>query len=209
MHNNRSHPLLEQVPLTVSPFVSLPTATTLSYNYKTMPSSIPPSSKLSLKHIMNDEDPDAFSPPYNVSSPSHPSTPSNASLSVNLSSPSNASSSSPASAPVYSAPQVLIRTCRELVDYLVEVEKRGREDIAAFDQQRREERLMERRRIAPGWLDRAERILEPERVATNQEQQPPTASAAAAPQAAPSEPPTLQLDAAGEQLDKAFGDLSL
>ncbi|KAF4457762.1 hypothetical protein F53441_386 [Fusarium austroafricanum] len=39
-----SHPLLEQVPLTVSPFVSLPTATTLSYNYKTMPSNIPPSS---------------------------------------------------------------------------------------------------------------------------------------------------------------------
>lgn len=35
--------MLEQVPLTVSPFVSLPTATTLSYNYKTMPSSIPPS----------------------------------------------------------------------------------------------------------------------------------------------------------------------
>ena len=35
--------MLEQVPLTVSPFVSLPTATTLSYNYKTMPSNIPPS----------------------------------------------------------------------------------------------------------------------------------------------------------------------
>ncbi|KAM0381245.1 hypothetical protein ACHAPY_005448 [Fusarium culmorum] len=45
MHDNkRTHPLLEQVPLTVSPFVSLPTATTLSYNYKTMPSNIPPSS---------------------------------------------------------------------------------------------------------------------------------------------------------------------
>jgi hypothetical protein len=38
------HHLLEQVPLTVSPFVSIPTATTLSYNYKTMPSTIPPSS---------------------------------------------------------------------------------------------------------------------------------------------------------------------
>ncbi|KAK7432442.1 hypothetical protein QQZ08_001007 [Neonectria magnoliae] len=44
MHNGRSHPLLEQVPLTVSPFVSLPAATTLSYNYKTMPSALPPSS---------------------------------------------------------------------------------------------------------------------------------------------------------------------
>ncbi|KAH7165784.1 hypothetical protein EDB81DRAFT_754506 [Dactylonectria macrodidyma] len=44
MHSGRSHPLLEQVPLTVSPFVSLPAATTLSYNYKTMPSALPPSS---------------------------------------------------------------------------------------------------------------------------------------------------------------------
>ncbi|KAF3358802.1 hypothetical protein VdG1_02714 [Verticillium dahliae VDG1] len=42
MYNNRSH-LLDQVPLTVSPFVSIPTATTLSYNYKAMPSALPPS----------------------------------------------------------------------------------------------------------------------------------------------------------------------
>jgi hypothetical protein len=38
------HPLLAQVPLTVSPFVSLPTATTLPYTYKTLPSTLPPSS---------------------------------------------------------------------------------------------------------------------------------------------------------------------
>ncbi|KAH7383446.1 hypothetical protein BKA64DRAFT_712327 [Cadophora sp. MPI-SDFR-AT-0126] len=44
MHDNRTHPLLAQVPLTVSPFVSLPTATTLPYTYKTLPSSLPPSS---------------------------------------------------------------------------------------------------------------------------------------------------------------------
>lgn len=39
-----SHPLLEQVPLTVSPFVSLPTSTTLPYTYKSLPSTLPPSS---------------------------------------------------------------------------------------------------------------------------------------------------------------------
>lgn len=44
MHDNRTHPLLAQVPLTVSPFVSLPTATTLPYTYKTLPSSLPQSS---------------------------------------------------------------------------------------------------------------------------------------------------------------------
>ncbi|CZT50437.1 uncharacterized protein RSE6_11419 [Rhynchosporium secalis] len=44
MHDNRTHPLLAQVPLTVSPFVSLPAATTLPYTYKTLPSTLPPSS---------------------------------------------------------------------------------------------------------------------------------------------------------------------
>jgi hypothetical protein len=39
-----THPLLAQVPLTVSPFVSLPTATTLPYTYKTLPSTLPQSS---------------------------------------------------------------------------------------------------------------------------------------------------------------------
>jgi hypothetical protein len=39
-----THPLLAQVPLTVSPFVSLPTANTLPYTYKTLPSTLPPSS---------------------------------------------------------------------------------------------------------------------------------------------------------------------
>ncbi|KAI2609233.1 hypothetical protein GGR54DRAFT_380375 [Hypoxylon sp. NC1633] len=41
MRDDRTHPLLAQVPLTVSPFVSLPTAATLPYTYKTMPSTLP------------------------------------------------------------------------------------------------------------------------------------------------------------------------
>ncbi|TVY40308.1 hypothetical protein LOCC1_G005418 [Lachnellula occidentalis] len=44
MHDNKPHPLLAQVPLTVSPFVSLPASTTLPYTYKTLPSTLPPSS---------------------------------------------------------------------------------------------------------------------------------------------------------------------
>src|SRR5215471_14088873 len=37
------HPLLAQIPLTVSPFISLPTAITLPYTYKSVPSTLPPS----------------------------------------------------------------------------------------------------------------------------------------------------------------------
>ncbi|KAH9909490.1 hypothetical protein F4778DRAFT_711679 [Xylariomycetidae sp. FL2044] len=42
MRDDRTHPLLAQVPLTVSPFVTLPTAATLPYTYKAMPSTLPP-----------------------------------------------------------------------------------------------------------------------------------------------------------------------
>ncbi|KAI1485878.1 hypothetical protein F5X96DRAFT_682463 [Biscogniauxia mediterranea] len=41
MRDDRTHPLLAQVPLTVSPFVKLPTAATLPYTYKSMPSTLP------------------------------------------------------------------------------------------------------------------------------------------------------------------------
>lgn len=36
--------MLAQIPLTVSPFISLPTATTLPYTYKSLPSTLPQSS---------------------------------------------------------------------------------------------------------------------------------------------------------------------
>ncbi|KAI1812871.1 hypothetical protein GGS20DRAFT_555986, partial [Poronia punctata] len=41
IRDDRTHPLLAQVPLTVSPFVMLPTAATLPYTYKSMPSTLP------------------------------------------------------------------------------------------------------------------------------------------------------------------------
>ncbi|KAF2971879.1 hypothetical protein GQX73_g1704 [Xylaria multiplex] len=44
MRDDRTHPLLAQIPLTVSPFVTLPTAATLPYTYKNMPSTLPPPS---------------------------------------------------------------------------------------------------------------------------------------------------------------------
>ncbi|CAJ2507589.1 Uu.00g087750.m01.CDS01 [Anthostomella pinea] len=42
MRDDRSHSYLAQVPLTVSPFVTLPTAATLPYTYKRMPSTLSP-----------------------------------------------------------------------------------------------------------------------------------------------------------------------
>ncbi|KAF1833962.1 hypothetical protein BDW02DRAFT_551361 [Decorospora gaudefroyi] len=43
MHDEHPHPLLTQIPLTLSPFLSLPTSVPLPYSYKTLPSTLPPS----------------------------------------------------------------------------------------------------------------------------------------------------------------------
>ncbi|KAK4175160.1 hypothetical protein QBC36DRAFT_312275 [Triangularia setosa] len=71
MHDNRSHPLLQQVPLTVSPFVNLPTATTLPYTYKPMPSALPPSAS----GITSDSSGEANQPKYVVSPSGHAAHP--------------------------------------------------------------------------------------------------------------------------------------
>ncbi|KAH8733822.1 hypothetical protein BGZ61DRAFT_585583 [Ilyonectria robusta] len=73
MHNGRSHPLLEQVPLTVSPFVSLPAATTLSYTYRSMPSALPPSA-LDIAPI-SDDPAGQPKPKYVISSTGHAAHP--------------------------------------------------------------------------------------------------------------------------------------
>ncbi|TIA12160.1 hypothetical protein D6C81_07666 [Aureobasidium pullulans] len=63
--------LLAQVPLTVSPFVTLPKAPTLPHNYANIPSTLPPS-------ILNTDSDDPSAPPTYVTSGTgfraHPST---------------------------------------------------------------------------------------------------------------------------------------
>lgn len=42
-HCAESHPLLQQTPLSVNPFIDLPKAPTLPHNYASLPSTLPPS----------------------------------------------------------------------------------------------------------------------------------------------------------------------
>lgn len=43
MNSDRSHPLLQQTPLSVNPFIDLPKAPTLPHNYASIPSTLPQS----------------------------------------------------------------------------------------------------------------------------------------------------------------------
>ncbi|KAF2721139.1 hypothetical protein K431DRAFT_320604 [Polychaeton citri CBS 116435] len=43
MHDERTHPLLQQTALSVNPYLNLPSAPTLPHNYASLPSTLPPS----------------------------------------------------------------------------------------------------------------------------------------------------------------------
>lgn len=122
------------MPLTVSPFVSLPTATTLSYNYKTMPSNIPPSS-LGIPTASEGSDlSDQPKPRFIVSNSGHAAH-----------------------------PEDIIGSCRALSAHLDKMQEEADRELKEFEDRKKERDLAEKRRVAPGWLDSESRMLEPER----------------------------------------------
>lgn len=72
LHMTGTHPLLAQVPLTVSPFTNLPTSITLPYTYKAMPSTLPTSAT----GVTSATDPESSEKPrYVVSQSGHAAHP--------------------------------------------------------------------------------------------------------------------------------------
>ncbi|KAL3458536.1 hypothetical protein BJX64DRAFT_266352 [Aspergillus heterothallicus] len=173
----RPHPLLAQVPLTVSPFINLPTTVTLPYTYKSVPSTLPPSV------TVDPSNPDA-KPRYVISS----------------------------SGEHAASPEDILASCRALEQHLSKTKadsdkaiKEWQESISARD-------LAEKRRVAPGWLDRDEKLLQPSNAPSNRlSQSQPSQSLLddAASDAAAAELPSMAARNEGEELDRAFGGLDV
>ncbi|KAL1836240.1 hypothetical protein VTJ49DRAFT_5402 [Mycothermus thermophilus] len=146
MHD-RTHPFLQQVPLTVSPFVNLPTATTLPYRYKPMPSTLPPSILGSLATVDSDASSSTPDPQTTTGNESHKPK--------YVTSPSGQAAH----------PDDILASCRALHDHVSRLVAQAERDLAAADERIRARELAEKRRVAPGWLDSDARLLEPERPA--------------------------------------------
>ncbi|PSR76406.1 hypothetical protein BD289DRAFT_456985 [Coniella lustricola] len=150
MHDSRTHPLLAQVPLTVSPFINLPTSTTLPYTYKPMPSTLPPSAT-------------------GITSTTGSSS---------INSTSTSTSTNPATAadgtakPQYvlspsghaAHPDDIIASCHALQAHVAKLQADAEKELQELDERIRARELAEKRRVAPGWLDSEARLLEPEKV---------------------------------------------
>ncbi|CCF39296.1 hypothetical protein CH063_10163 [Colletotrichum higginsianum] len=195
MYNNRSHPLLEQVPLTVSPFISLPAATTLSYNYKAMPSALPPSATGVPAAVTDDAAAAAGGnnggggdgssnnkPKYVISQSGHAAHPDD-----------------------------IIASCRALQAHITKMQEDAERDLRALETRIQERELAEKRRVAPGWLDSEARILEPERAGGGGSEAEEAAAAAAAARETSAVAGTseMPLNDQGAELDRVFGGLSM
>lgn len=173
------HPLLEQVPLTVSPFVSLPTATTLSYNYKTMPSNIPPSA-LGIPTAADDSSSEQPGTRFIVSATGHAAS-----------------------------PHEILESCHALLCHVTQLQSDAERELRQFEDRIKERDLAEKRKVAPGWLDSDSRLLEPERAPASPAQQSTSPAAHPGQHRhGAAGPPSTEHDE-GAELDKAFGGMGL
>ncbi|EOD53003.1 hypothetical protein GTA08_BOTSDO01239 [Neofusicoccum parvum] len=138
MHEDHPHPLLAQIPLTVSPFVSLPTATPLPYTYKQLPSTLPPS----VTDAPPPADDAAQAPQQQQQKPAYVQS---------------------ASGQHAAHPDDIIASCRALQAHLTRLTDDARATLRRWDDGIRERDLAEKRRVAPGWLDEEVKMLVPER----------------------------------------------
>lgn len=193
-----------QVPLTVSPFINLPTATTLPYTYKAMPSTLPPS----VTGITSTAGTDGGGSSADPSSNNNPGRPRYV-----VSSSGHAAH-----------PDDIVASCRALQAHVEALQANAESELRALDERIRARELAEKRRVAPGWLDSEARLLEPERKAEGAQDPAPvgvghTSTMPSAGSAAwvaghghghgPGGEMEMAVPDVGDQLDRAFGNLAL
>lgn len=111
------------------------------------------------------------------------------------------------------SPEEIIASCQALQAHIQKTQEDAEEKIREWERSLKEHELAEKRRVAPGWLDRDEKILQPNRtslVGTPNTQEPNynIMDQQEEPQQQGDEAPPRQ-DHAGDELDRAFGGMGL
>lgn len=174
-----AHSLLQQLPLSVSPFIHLPTAVTLPYSYQTLPLSLPPSSTA----------PPTQQAPILAASASASASSTPQASGGYIVSPSGTFSTSPAA---------VINSCQNLISHIHTQQKNAEQSLRDWEKGIEDRELMEKRRVAPGYLDTGTRILEPIRRGTGVSP-PPVGSPGGG----------KVDDRGGEEMDRVFGKMKV
>jgi len=105
-------------------------------------------------------------------------------------------------------PDEVVASCTALERHLDKTASEADALIKKWEEGVRERELAEKRRVAPGWLDRDEKMLEPERKQSSTELMKDTQSKVQDDRGGRMQgPPPETDDAEGRQLDEAFGSM--
>ena len=147
-------------------------AVTLSYTYKSVPSSLPPST--------TGEEAEGAKPKYVVSQSGHAAH-----------------------------PDEIIASCQALQAHIQQLQDSAAATLGKWQEDIQQRELAEKRRVAPGWLDREEKILEPQRTHSAMASQ----GSASAPSQPSMKPRTAVPDSVdqdeGRAMDRAFGGMNI
>ena len=164
--------LLAQVPLTVSPFIAIPSAVTLPYTFKSVPASMPPS--------LLSADEDGEKPRYIVSSSGHAAH-----------------------------PDEIMAACENLRGHLQKSAEDAQRSLKDWDVAVKQRDLAEKRRVAPGWLDRDEKILEPMRAQGGRDDGDNLIDGPTSDNVGNPSMPAMSPSREGEENDREFGKLGV
>lgn len=106
-------------------------------------------------------------------------------------------------------PDEILSSCKTLQEHIKNSRIEYQKKIADWETAVKDRELAEKRRVAPGWLDRDEKILEPTKVDNHDKAQPDLMSSISDGNADRMIASALSPTREGEDLDRAFGGLNV
>lgn len=107
------------------------------------------------------------------------------------------------------SPEDIIASCSALQKHISDKTEASRKTIEEWEDGIKQRELAEKRRVAPGWLDRDEKILEPVKVKEETKKAASLLDGGDMDGQAAPQMPAIQATREGEELDRAFGGLDV
>lgn len=106
-------------------------------------------------------------------------------------------------------PEEILASCQSLEQHLKKTRSHAEDAVKQWEESVRQRDLAEKRKVAPGWLDREEKLLQPSRATpTSPRAEQSLLDSTSADQSAANLPSMKPRDE-GEELDQAFGRMGM
>ena len=107
------------------------------------------------------------------------------------------------------SPDDILASCTALQKHIRDKAEESEKVIRDWEEDIKQRELAEKRRVAPGWLDRDEKILEPVKAKDDAKKGASLLDGGDGGDQAAYQLPAIQANREGEELDRAFGGLGV